>query len=56
MAMKEDARIRAKIANPRGLPIVEESFAVDPADNVTGYKSFQAGSFELPARRIFRLY
>src|SRR5260370_14402000 len=45
MAMKENASNGAgQIANPRGLPIVK-SFAVDPADNVTGYKSFKAGSF-----------
>ena len=45
MAMKENAANGAgQIANPRGLPLVK-SFVVDPADNVTGYKSFKAGSF-----------
>jgi len=46
MAMKESAFAGngQEIANPRGLPITS-SFAVNPADNITGYKSFKAGSF-----------
>ncbi|MEO1020698.1 MAG: hypothetical protein AAFY56_23915 [Pseudomonadota bacterium] len=34
-----------QISNPRGLPITS-SFQVDPADNINGYKSFEAGSFK----------
>src|SRR5579864_5919490 len=53
MAMKEEASNGAgKIANPRGLPLVK-SFAVDPADNVTGYKSFKAGSFSFRRDEYF---
>ena len=41
-----------QIANPRGLPLVK-NFAVDPADNVTGYKSFKAGSFNFRRDEYF---
>ena len=45
MAMKEMlGQSQSKIANPRGLALTH-SFNVNPADNVTGYKSFKAGSF-----------
>lgn len=43
MAMKADMG-NTEISNPRGLPI-SGTFNVDPADNVTGYKSFKAGQF-----------
>src|SRR5262245_7540510 len=52
MAMKEGADTGGKIANPRGLPLAT-SFAVDPADNVTGYKSFRAGSFSFRRDEYF---
>ena len=39
-------------ANPRGLEITD-SFSVDPADNVTGYKSFQAGDFKFRRDEYF---
>lgn len=47
MAMKEAVGADAdrQISNPRGLPITS-TFHVDPADNINGYKSFQAGSFK----------
>ncbi|MEM1401198.1 MAG: hydroxyquinol 1,2-dioxygenase [Pseudomonadota bacterium] len=47
MAMAEGAANGAgtEISNPRGLPITS-TFQVDPADNITGYKSFEAGSFK----------
>jgi hypothetical protein len=51
MAMKEGADTR-EIANPRGLSISKD-FAVDPADNVTGYKSFHAGSFDFKRDEYF---
>ena len=41
-----------KIVNPRGLPITT-NFRVDPADNVTGYKSFTAGSFGFRRNEYF---
>jgi hypothetical protein len=45
MAMVEEVNSKERrISNPRGLPI-SKSFSVDPADNITGYKSFKAGSF-----------
>ena len=45
MAMIEmPGNSQSRISNPRGLPITK-SFSVNPADNVTGYKSFKAGSF-----------
>ena len=49
---ERSARILAKIANPRGLSI-SKNFAVDPADNVTGYKSFHAGSFDFKRDEYF---
>src|ERR1700756_3993049 len=53
MATKEsDAKGGGHIANPRGLPI-SKSFSVDPADNVTGYKSFNAGSFSFKRDEYF---
>ena len=51
MAMKEGADTR-EIANPRGLSI-SKNFVVDPADNVTGYKSFHAGSFDFKRDEYF---
>lgn len=53
MAMKEsDANGGGHIANPRGLPL-SKTFSVDPADNVTGYKSFNAGSFNFKRDEYF---
>ena len=52
MAMKEAVADAREIANPRGLPI-SKNFAVDPADNVTGYKSFHAGSFDFKRDEYF---
>ena len=53
MAMKEsNGSAEGQIANPRGLPLVK-NFAVDPADNVTGYKSFKAGSFSFRRDEYF---
>src|ERR1700721_190402 len=53
MAMKENAWNGAgQIATPRGLPLVK-SFVVDPADNVTGYKSCKAGSFSFRRDEYF---
>jgi hypothetical protein len=43
MAMKENMG-DTEISNPRDLPITS-AYSVDPADNVTGYKAFNAGSF-----------
>jgi hypothetical protein len=40
------------IANPRGLPL-NPHFKVNPADNVTGYKSFEAGSFRFRRNEYF---
>jgi hypothetical protein len=42
----------AEIVNPRNLPIQRE-FAVNPADNFTGYKSFKIGSFEFSRDEYF---
>jgi hypothetical protein len=53
MAMKEvEGAEKRIIANPRGLPIAK-NFAVDPADNVTGYKSFHAGLFDFKRDAYF---
>jgi hypothetical protein len=54
MAMRESAVAKApgEISNPRGLPIAS-TFAVNPADNITGYKSFQAGSFNFRRDEYF---
>ncbi len=41
-----------KIPNPRGLPI-STNLRVNPADNVTGYKSFTAGSFTFKRNEYF---
>ena len=41
-----------EISNPRGLPL-ESNFAINPADNVTGYKSFEAGSFKFRRDEYF---
>ena len=43
MAMSEDVA-PTRPANPRGLPL-QSGFAVEPADNRTGYRTFRAGSF-----------
>jgi Hydroquinone 1,2-dioxygenase large subunit N-terminal len=51
MAMKEGADTR-EIANPRGLSI-SKNFVIDPADNVTGYKSFHVGSFDFKRDEYF---
>jgi Hydroquinone 1,2-dioxygenase large subunit N-terminal len=53
MAMKEtDGAPQTVIANPRGLPLTG-TFSVDPADNITGYKSFKAGSFSFRRDEYF---
>lgn len=52
MAMLEHPVADHKIANPRGLPITS-SFDVSPADNITGYKSFKAGSFSFTRDEYF---
>jgi hypothetical protein len=45
MAMTElMGEAQSKISNPRGLPLTR-AFTINPTDNVTGYKSFVAGSF-----------
>ena len=51
MAMKEAVE-STEISNPRGLPLISD-FNVDPADNVTGYKSFQAGGFNFRRDEYF---
>ena len=51
MAMKEDT-INTEVSNPRGLPL-SGNLVVDPADNVTGYKSFQAGKFKFRRDEYF---
>lgn len=44
MAMKENAAAAESISNPRGLPVTTGSKTLPP-DNVTGYRSFEAGDF-----------
>lgn len=51
MAMKEDLG-EMEAANPRGLPL-ESHFKVDPADNQTGYKSFETGKFSFRRDEYF---
>ena len=51
MAMKEAVQ-GGEISNPRGLPITS-SFQVNPADNITGYKSFQVGNFSFRRDEYF---
>jgi hypothetical protein len=51
MAMTETVAQKV-ITNPRGLPI-STNFRVDPSDNVTGYKSFTAGSFTFRRSEYF---
>ncbi len=51
MAMKEDTG-SAHISNPRKLAL-QNHFKVDPADNVTGYKSFEAGKFSFRRDEYF---
>ena len=41
-----------KISNPRGLAL-SRSFHVSPVDNVTGYRSFEAGSFRFRRNEYF---
>jgi len=41
-----------EIANPRGLPL-ESHYLTNPADNVTGYKSFEAGKFKFRRDEYF---
>lgn len=53
MAMAiQEPRAQTEISNPRGLPITS-SFTVDPVDNITGYKSFSAGSFKFRRDQYF---
>jgi hypothetical protein len=53
MAMTEvEGASERQISNPRGLPL-SGSFQVDPADNITGYKSFRAGSFSFRRNEYF---
>ncbi len=40
------------IVNPRGLPL-SAHYRVNPADNVTGYRSFEAGSFKFVRNEYF---
>lgn len=51
MAMKETV-VDTQTSNPRGLAL-EKHFKVNPADNVTGYKSFEAGKFEFTRDEYF---
>jgi hypothetical protein len=51
MAMKEDIA-GGEISNPRGLPIIT-NFKINPADNATGYRSFQAGEFKFRRDEYF---
>ncbi|MCB1502049.1 MAG: hypothetical protein KDK07_20060 [Bauldia sp.] len=51
MAMKEVME-KSGISNPRGLGITAE-FSVDPANNITGYKSFRAGKFQFRRDEYF---
>ena len=52
MAMKESDVTDGEISNPRGLSL-SASFTINPADNITGYKSFQAGSFSFRRDEYF---
>jgi len=53
MAMSiTEGETQHKISNPRGLPLTR-TFRVDPADNITGYKSFTAGSFHFRRDEYF---
>src|SRR5580700_164409 len=54
MAMKtiSETEAQGKISNPRGLPL-SSNFQIDPADNVTGYKTFTAGSFKFRRDEYF---
>jgi hypothetical protein len=52
MAMSLGSEKKEKISNPRGLPL-SRNFQVNPADNVTGYKSFRAGSFGFKRNEYF---
>ncbi len=51
MAMKESID-SGEISNPRGLPL-ESHIHTNPADNVTGYKSFEAGKFKFRRDEYF---
>jgi len=51
MAMLDSATEHT-IANPNNLPL-ETDFALNPADNQTGYRSFKAGSFEFRRDEYF---
>lgn len=51
MAMQENTDTGA-ISNPRGLNISTD-YNIDPADNVTGYKAFKAGSFNFTRDNYF---
>jgi len=52
MAEQASSPANGQISNPRGLSITSD-FTVDPADNVTGYKSFKAGSFSFKRDEYF---
>ena len=52
MAISATTPSPAGIVNPRGLPL-STHFRVNPADNVTGYKSFEAGSFKFRRNEYF---
>jgi hypothetical protein len=53
MAMIEvESAQDSKISNPRGLPLTR-TFHVNPADNITGYRSFRAGSFSFRRNEYF---
>lgn len=52
MALAAENTAPAGIVNPRGLA-VSTSFRTNPADNVTGYKSFEAGSFRFRRNEYF---
>lgn len=52
MAMLAGKAVESEISNPRNLPITS-SFHVDPADNITGYQSFKAGSFRFRRNEYF---
>jgi len=53
MAMIEvEGATEGKISNPRGLPLTR-TFHTSPADNITGYKSFRAGSFNFRRNEYF---
>lgn len=52
MAITAENTTASGIVNPRGLPL-SAHFRVNPADNVTGYRSFEAGSFRFTRNEYF---